>query len=222
MKKNLLPLLILIAVGVPSANAQYYNIINQATGLLQAPLSGSSSYKGFVEASFVKGIGTPEADFTEITTTQGFQYNSWFFMGLGLGVQLVSSHVDKNYLVPPQYLDSPQWNHSSTKTGCMIPLYTDFRFTPWGTDTGVYLDLRAGCSFLIGRNYLAINQGYLTSQEYFYFKPTLGVRVPISLEKPRQAIDFGVSYQLLTSNYWSGYNSNKVLSALGLTIGYEW
>ncbi len=202
------------------ARAQYYDIANQIANMVQSPLSGSSRYKGFVEAGYTRGLGDLSADLFEITTTQGMQYNSWFFMGAGIGVQGITSHPSTN--VATDYWSQPGWPSSSRSSGVMIPLYTDFRFTPFGTSTGIYVDLRAGCSFLIGKNYLRIGQGYLTNQEYFYLKPSIGVRVPVNGSNPKQAVDFGVSYQLLTSNYWCGYASNTTLNALGVSVAFEW
>lgn len=212
----------LTLAAIPTAShAQYYNIANQVANVLQAPLNGSPRYKGFVEASYIKGLGNIEADFLEVSTSQGMQYNSWFYMGVGLGVSVVFSHQDDN--VPPDYWNQPGYiDRQSRTTGVMIPLFTDFRFTPWGNNTGLYIDIKAGCSFLVGKDYLRINQGYLTNQEYFYLKPSIGIKVPVNKEKPKQAIDFGVSYQLLTSNYWSGYYTDRAINGLGLSVAYEW
>lgn len=221
MRKSLLLLISLLGSSAAPAWAQYYGIANQIASALQAPLSGSSRYKGFVEASYTRGLGNINADFLEFTTTQGYQYNSWFFMGVGLGAQVVFGNTESR----PETLPSPTapgWNLSSHTTGVMIPLYTDFRFTPWGRSTGLYLDLRAGASFLIGRDYLNIGQGYINNQEYFYFKPSLGIKVPVSKDHPDQAFDIGLSYQLLTANYWYGYTSSRVLNNLGLSVGFEW
>lgn len=201
--------------------AQYYSIANQVANVLQAPLNGSGRYKGFADVSYVKGLGNIEADFLEFSTSQGYQYNSWFYMGVGLGASVVFSHPDNT--VAPGYWDQPQWaERPSTTTGVMIPLFTDFRFTPWGNTFGLYIDLRVGCSFLVGKDYLRINRGYLTNQEYFYLRPSLGFKIPVNKEKPKQALDFGVTYQLLTSNYWSGYYTDQAINGVGFTLSYEW
>lgn len=235
MKKALIlgSVCLLGALAPVTAKAQYTSIANQVASALQAPLSGSSAYKGFVEASYLKGLGNLEADFLEFTTTQGFQYNSWFYMGVGLGVQVVFTHVSENF---PNYDQKPgypwydptpsDWNgptrHSRT-SGVMIPLYTDFRFTPTGNDTGVYIDLRLGGDFLVGKNDLRVGDGYITNNEYFYLKPSVGTRIRTNQNNPRQALDIGVSYQLLTANYWGGWGTDhRVMNALGVSLGYEW
>ncbi|MBD5289155.1 MAG: hypothetical protein HDS26_00530 [Bacteroides sp.] len=229
MNKLLSSIILLTLGGASSASAQYYSIINQATNALSAPLSGSARYKGFVEASYVKGLGDLSANFFEITTTQGYQYTSWFYMGVGLGVQFVHSTLAQIPFSTPEGIGSygyDRWDdyNRSKQNGVMIPLYTDFRFTPWGVGMGAYIDLRAGCDFLIGNRRLAINNGYLTNQQYFYFKPSIGFRLPLTLSGSKQAFDLGFSYQMLTGNYWGwGWNSSsQVLSSIGVSLGFEW
>lgn len=207
--------------GIP-ANAQYYEIANQIPGLIQPALSGSMNYKGFVEMHYLKGLGDYNADFIGISTTQGFKYRDWFYMGVGIGVDLITSHTDENYgNWRPDYPDYA--NHSSSTTGVLIPIFTDFRFDiGTGSKANIFIDAKIGAAFLAGRDYLQINNGYITNQEYFYLRPTVGVRIPINKEKPKQAIDIGISYQLLTSNYWSSWSRNITLNSLGVNIAYEW
>ena len=49
----------------------------------------------------------------------------------------------------------------------------------------------------------------------------MGIRIPVS-SNGRQAIDIGVVYKLLTSNYWSSWTRNVTLNSLGATIAFEW
>lgn len=59
------------------AKAQFYEIANQVPQLLSPALSGSFNYKGYIEASYIKGIGDERIDFVDISTTQGFKYANW-------------------------------------------------------------------------------------------------------------------------------------------------
>lgn len=211
---------------VTAANAQYYEIANQIPGLIQPALSGSSSYKGFVEASYLFGMGNAKADFLEFSTTQGFRYSDWFFMGVGAGVDVMFSQPDDDW--------GHGWNDggydsdhsvykSSRTTSAMIPLYSDFRFNIGGmTSPSFYADIRLGAAFLIGKDYVRIGNGYITNQQYFYLRPSVGVRVPVNSKNPKQAVNFGVTYQLLTSDYWNGYGRNTTLSSLGVNASFEW
>ncbi|MDE6271149.1 MAG: hypothetical protein K2M12_09900, partial [Muribaculaceae bacterium] len=108
------------------------------------------------------------------------------------------------------------------KTGCMIPLFSDFRFNIGGQQsTSFFIDLRLGASFLVSNNYLEIGDGYLTKSECFYFKPTLGMRIPLN-DSGKQAVNVGVSYMLTTNSYWYNYYSNVSLSSIGLSVGFQW
>lgn len=211
-----------LILGFVSADAQYYQIANQIPQMLQPALSGSFNYKGFVDASYVAGVGNRKADFLEITTTQGFQYSSWFFMGVGAGLDVLFSNTNDNYNPWEGGPDQINPDKGHTKTACVIPLYSDFRFNIGSrTDTSFFVDIRLGASFLIGDNYIEIGDGYLTNSQCFYLKPTLGVRIPLS-QNGKQAMNVGVSYQFLTSDYWYRYQSDISLSSLGVTLGFEW
>lgn len=212
----------------PRAEAQYYQIANQIPQLIRPALSGGLNYKGFVEAGYIGGIGDKRADFLDISTVQGFRYADWFFMGVGAGVDVLFAHQNEDWGNGwggnPSYND--YWNHSNTETAVMIPLFTDFRFNIGNTNTSAasfFIDLRLGASFLIGDDYVRIGDGYLTSTECFYLRPSLGVRIPVGGSNVKQAISIGVNYQLLTQNYWYYRGgSDATLSGFGATISYEW
>lgn len=203
-----------------NADAQYYEAANALQSLLRPALSGSGRYKGFVEAGYSHTLGNYKGDFIELSTSQGYQYNNWFFMGAGLGVDILFSQKNDSW---GDNLVTPPSSKPYTLTAPMLPIFTDFRFNI-GNSTSVsfFLDLKVGCSFLLTNKYVAIGDGYLTNREYFFLDPSLGVRIPVNKKKPKQAFDFGVRYKLLTSNYWYQYNNNITLQSLGAFIAFEW
>lgn len=205
-----------------SASAQFYEIANQIPQLITPALTGGFNYRGFVDAGYNRGVGENKADFVELTTTQGFQYSNWFFMGVGIGVQAIMTNPNGNgseWNSRPGSFDS---NRGHCKTGCMIPLYSDFRFNIGREQSSsFFIDLRIGASFLMSNNYLEIGNGYLTKSECFYFKPTMGISVPLS-ENGRQAVNIGVSYLLTTNSYWYNSYSNVSLSSIGVSVGFQW
>ena len=222
MKHLLISAIIAIAAAIP-ASAQYYQIANQIPQLISPVLSGSTNYKGFVEASYTTGLGSNKADFLEFTTTQGFTYSDWFFMGVGAGVDVMFSHTNDGWGDNWGGVTDFDYNRSSRTTSAMIPLYSDFRFNIGGKKgPSFFIDVRLGCAFLVGKDYVRIGDGYITNQEYFYLKPTIGVRIPVSSTDVKKAFNIGVTYQLLTSNYWNYYRSNTTLNSLGANISYEW
>ena len=215
MKKIYLTIIVAIT-SILNINAQYTNIVNQAANLLQTAVMGGSRYKGYVDATYTGGFGRLQADFVGISTSQGYQYNDWFFMGAGIGVDVVYSKTDSGF---------NEWNYDrQTRTsGAMIPIFTDFRFNIGSrTSPSFFLDVKAGGSFLIGKNYLAIENGYINGSEYFMLRPSIGLRVPVS-KNGKRAMNIGLTYQLLTCNYWWYNNSNSgTLNSLGGTVSYEW
>lgn len=184
-------------------------------------LSGTGSYKGYVEAGYAHTLGKYNGDFIEISTTQGYQFNNWFFMGGGVGFDLLLSHKGTDW--GSKLTTQPADMKGYTTTSPMIPIFADFRFLIGDTSNiTFYLGLKVGCSFQLTDKLIAINQGYLTNREYFFLNPSLGVRVPCNKKNPKQAFDVGVKYKLLTSNYWENINNNITLQAIGAFIAFEW
>ncbi len=198
------------------SKAQYYSIVNQAANMLQTAVAGGLSYRGFVDVSYTGGIGNLKANFAGVSTIHGFQYANWLFMGAGLGVDYVYSNTSN------PYNGNIGGGHGVSTSGAMIPLFTDFRFKIGApTSTSFFIDIKAGGSFLIGKNYLAIENGYINGSEYFMLKPSLGLRIPVG-QSGKQAFNIGITYQLLTCNYWYNYSNNSTLSSVGGTLSYEW
>lgn len=207
------------------AHAQYYQIANQISSLVSPALSGSVNYKGYVEASGLAGFGDNHANFVGISTSQGFTYGGFFFMGAGMGLDMA---------IVPDYDDAENgWNgnppdyygHSASKNKAMIPVFTDFRlFSGGGGGAGFYLGVKVGATWLLGDRYLSLQHGRLTGQTQFYLKPSLGLRIPASRTNPKQAVNVGVTYQLITSNsnYYRWDGDDVTLSAVGLSISFEW
>ena len=212
-----------IAACSASMDAQYYQMANQLQQMIRPALTGGLNYKGFVDASYLQGFGDRNASFAEISTTQGFKYADWFFMGVGAGVEVVMTNPQTQFSDWGGVTDDFDRHKGHSKTGWIIPLYTDFRFNIGKpSDIGFYIDLRLGASFLLSDRYLEIGDGYLTNSECFYFRPSIGMRIPMSMTNTRQALNIGISYQLMTSNYWYYHSSDITLKSIGVTIGFEW
>lgn len=215
--------LMLAGASVTAANAQYYEIANQIPSLISPALSGSLNYKGFIEASGLAGVGQNRANFLGVPTSQGFKYSSWFFMGAGLGVDVVMTNEDNLQYDGPG--NAPDWyRHSSGKTKAMIPVFSDFRFFLGSQDNiNAFIDLKLGAAWLLGSSYLQLHDSYLSNSTQFYFRPSIGMRVPIDKARTNRAVNISVTYQLLTSDNNYGWNTNSVtLNNIGVTVGYEW
>lgn len=228
MKRYLRILLACLGIATASsASAQLYEIANQLPGLIQPALSGSLNYKGFVETGFAGGVGNYKANIFSVSTSQGFRYSNWFYMGVGIGLDIMMGQ-DTDVAVP----DNPDyggWNdyyhHSNTTTAYFLPIFTDFRFNLGANDKGrvsAFIDVKVGASFMLNNSYFQVGGGYITNRENFYLKPSIGVRIPVSSKNPRQAISIGASYQLVTANWWYVGSRNICLSAIGGTVAFEW
>lgn len=215
--------LLVAALGwVTEAKAQYFEIANQLPNMISPALSGSFRYKGYVEVSGTAGFGDNRVNVLGVSTSQGFRYSSWFFMGAGLGVDVAMN----NSRIPTPAPDRPDyWQHSSAKTKVMVPVFTDFRFN-FGNMGGIsmYADLKVGAMWLMGNSYLRLQNGCMTGDAQFYLKPSVGVRVPVGGNDSSHAVNIGLTYQLITSsnnyNYWR--NETLTLNGLGVSIAYEW
>ena len=86
-----------ICISALTASAQYYEIANQLPQLIRPALSGSFNYKGFVDVSYMRGVSKCKADFLDVTTSQGFRYADWFYMGVGIGADVLFSSTDDNW-----------------------------------------------------------------------------------------------------------------------------
>lgn len=213
----------LCLLAASSASAQYYELANQITNMIQPALSGSMRYKGFVDVSGTGGIGTNRANFFGVSTTQGFMYADWFFMGAGVGVDVVTGQ-DTGY---DGNMDQtgPWWSQNATsKTRVMLPVFSDFRFIIGGmTKTSFFIDLKMGASWLLGNRYLELHDQRLNTAAQFYLKPSVGVRIPTNKNNPKQAVNVGLTYQLITSdNNFGWYGNSVTLNNLGATVAYEW
>lgn len=222
MKKRMIFLCVAIAaaIGCPKVQAQYYDMANQVSNMVQTAVLGGLNYKGIVEAEYVQGFGNNQVNFINLTTTQGFRYSTWFFMGAGAGVDIAMSHVSNPY-------NGDRYGASTVKTGVMVPLFTDFRFTIGSENSVAFnLGLKLGGIFLLSDSYLEVNNGYISNREYFYLRPAAGVRIPVNSQNPKQAVSIGLSYQLIAANdfwYWGGPAGNSTsLNGVGVNFAYEW
>ena len=207
--KRILMLLVISLSFTGVAKAQFYEMANHMTDMMWPALSGNLNYKGFIEASYLKGLGSDRVDFVDISTTQGMKYANWFYMGVGAAVDVMIPSLD--------------FNRHKHDASVMVPLYADFRFFIGNqSKVSVNLDLRLGAAFVFDE--FPTTNGYLMEDENFYFRPTLSVRFPINKFRPKQALNIGFSYQLLLNAWESGrhWDEAKDFHNVGATIGFEW
>ena len=210
------------AIAAP-AEAQVSRVAEGIRNVLTPALSGANTYKGYVTADYTQGFGTYRTNFASLTTSQGYKFTNWFYMGAGLGIDLLWSTADDTWGNDWQG-SLPGWEKNNyTTAAVMIPVFSDFRFiTGTQTSPSFFFKVRVGASFLCSDSYVKIHDGYLTQREYFFLQPSVGVRIPINTTNPRQAIDIGMHYRLMTSEYWSTWQYTAAINGLGLNVSFEW
>lgn len=224
MKRKKLLIGLLAGLGsVLPVSAQYGEIVNGLTNVALPLIRQSAGYKGYVEADYTQGFGNYRSNFLTLATSQGYKFSDWFYMGAGIGVDLLWSKVDGGWGSGQQGPGQEWRSHELTSSAVMIPVFTDFRFILGDqTNASFFINLRVGAAFLCSDSYVEIRDGYLTDRNYFYFQPAVGVRIPVNRTRPRQALDVGLHYRLMTSDYWSNWQYNAAINGIGLNISYEW
>ena len=231
--KNIIPFFVLIILSIFPCKifAQYEE--EEVPAMLSTELSKdvavnyeyyNSGYKGFVDAGYTFGVTKYHASMLSFATSQGYQFNEWFYLGPGLGLDFLFSRKSKTW--GQGWDDAPGFNvnHPSSKSVVMLPVFADFRFliANGSNNCSFFLDMRVGASFLLSDKYIAIKDGFITDKTFFYLNPAIGISIPVSSEYTKRAIDISLTKKLLTSSYWYRQNNNITLQLLGLNVAYEW
>ncbi|MDE7402306.1 MAG: hypothetical protein K2M87_02710 [Muribaculaceae bacterium] len=210
-----------------TAHAELNDVVNGMTNIAfsDAPHPVAyTGYKGYVEANYTQGIGHLSSNFVTAATSQGAMITDNIYIGGGIGIDMMWTTIDAGWGEYFKETDK-KWDwKNSVKTAIMIPVFSDFRFVTRhsSTQSSLFLNLRVGCTFLCNDRFVRIGDGLLTSKEFFYLQPSIGVRVPINRTKPRQAFDLGVHYRLMTSRYATNWQREAAINGLGINISYEW
>lgn len=214
MAKKIISIFVFVALAF-GARAQYYEMSNQLSRMLQPALSGSASYRGFVDLTGLVGFGDNRVNFAGISTTQGFQYNNWFFMGVGMGIDIARGTGDFLCGV---------WNEPGyTDTQAVLPVFSDFRFNAKiGKSSSLFIDLKLGAAWFLGSDYMALHDAVIGHGTQFLLRPTVGFSIPLNKNNPKQAFNVGLTYQLLTSESSYRNYGSPTLNNFGATLSFQW
>lgn len=113
-------------------------------------------YHGFFEAGVV--AGTDGISTGMITTTHGYQFCPYFFLGAGVGVESHDCWNVKDCLVAPVFADFKYYILKSR----LVP-YVDLKAGyAFGSDCGLYLNPSIGIDYTCKRNIgVYLNAGYV-------------------------------------------------------------
>ena len=164
----------------------------------------SSGYRFLFDGGYTIGIGDYDFWRFELNVSNGYQINSFFYAGGGLGLHFMSEYKTKNMDIP---LDQ-------RKAKTDIPVFANLRanfangkFSPFvdgkagyyvTNNGGVYLNLSAGCRFAVNESQ-AINVmvGYTSEElEFETFKSFVGSYSMDYTRSPRKLTTEGITIKV--------------------------
>ena len=127
----------------------------------------TSKFRGFIDLGYAFGFGSPRNDYWLIETSFGYQFNTHFYLGAGLGMQPFNAKVDsyplRTDLAQPAPND-PDWDFP------FIPIYLEGRYN-WRSETHgtPFASLKLGCgTFNHSGLFVAPSLGYhFGTSQYF-------------------------------------------------------
>lgn len=114
----------------------------------------SAGYRGFVDLGYTVGTGVYGEDRIEVSTSHGYQFNPYIYLGLGAGV---------HYYFGSEIFEIPIFAHVRSEfLKNSISPFVDFKIGYSVFDaTGFYMTPSVGCRFAIGeKNGISAGIGY--------------------------------------------------------------
>ena len=149
-------------------------------------IAKSNGYVGFVEIGYGFGVGelkfrgetiSKYADRFELDVVNGYQFNPYCFVGLGVGVNIFTNDA------------------LSSKDKISIPVFIQGRFNLLNKGVSPFLALNLGYNIDTQRGESYEQYGYtITYPGGIMFEPTLGAAFRVS---NKMAATFGISYSLM-------------------------
>ncbi|HBN64095.1 MAG TPA: hypothetical protein DD424_09260 [Porphyromonadaceae bacterium] len=124
-------------------------------------------YRGHAELDYTIGVGDYDFERFEISTTQGYQVNPYFFVGGGVGFHFMQKYGTKGMDIALDKRDSK----------VSIPVFADFRGTFSKRKFAPLVDLKLGY--------------FVTNNDGFYGNISAGCRMAV---KGKQAISLSIGY----------------------------
>jgi len=133
--------------------------------------SASKCYRGFVDAGYTVGIGDYEFGRVELSTSHGYQFNPYVFLGAGVGLHFMQKYETNGMEIALDTRDSKvdvpvfgnvRFNFAKSKIAPFVDGKVGYYVTNNG---GLYYNVSAGCRFSINaKQAVSVSVGY-TSQE---------------------------------------------------------
>lgn len=188
--KKLLPLLLCALCAVPSFGQR-----------LNGP-----RYRGFVDGTFIKGNDGIYEDFNMqgggFTTTHGFQFNRYIFVGGGVGYYYVNRDPDPGDLF---WCPSTEHDYAFKKeTYNVVPVYADFRVHMARSRVSPFFDAKVGAS--------------ISNDVGFFASPSFGLRVGI---KDNLGVNITLGYTVMSGLYQEYYDTPCYTHSMNISLGID-
>ena len=137
-------------------------------------------YRGFFDLEFYKYIDANSENHFGFSTTHGYQFKPWLFVGAGAGMKIShNKHIKKGYGIKGDFF--------------MFPVFADMRFDLLKSKFSPYLDCRVG--YTLGNSAYGV-----------MFNPSLGCRMGLT---DRLAINASLGYSTQSTDLivYSPHNS---------------
>lgn len=142
------------------------------------PMNDITGYRGFVDIGYTEGLRDSGANRLELTTSHGYQFNPYFFTGMGIGVHYYMSMWRDDINVP------------------FIPLFLDLRGNLMKGPIVPFVGMKLGYT-------LIIDDGILGSG--VYIAPSAGVKYVLS-ESLALNMSLGYSMQIDEGSNIGGFS----------------
>ena len=187
----------------------YTNTTSTHTGTLSSNEYDISGYRGFIDLGYTKGTGKYSVlDRVEISTSHGYQFNPYIFLGIGSGIHYYESIYTYNENGEETSLDA-----------LIVPIFADFRCNFTEGHVVPYFGLKAGYSIDVDDKFNDMG---------FYANPSFGLKVMVNAS---MAVNFNLGYTVqATKNYIENYTDNgdftttkesTNLGGLNFRVGFE-
>ncbi len=157
------------------------------------PQYKTRGYRGFVELGYSVGFGDYKVDRIELSTSHGYQFNPYLFLGGGL---------------------AEHYYHESE--GFLMPLFVDFRANFTNTPAVPFFGLKVGYSIGLSSDFVSSGGAYFAPALGVKFKTGYSFAINITAGYTYQSVD------VYDYDYYSGYYDDDIsLSAFSLKLGIE-
>ncbi len=112
----------------------------------------SKGYKGIIEVGYQLGIGSTITDNVKINLINGYQYNPYFSLGIGIGFRVYLNKSTESFTIENNLLT--------------FPIFADIKFNLLDKKASPFISLSPGYSFNLNDNFLksgfifGINSGF--------------------------------------------------------------